>query len=326
MPVSQNLRSHPALPWIAALAVMLMWASSFVVIRASGAHLSPGAMSLLRIGSAAAALVPLVVLGRVRAPRTGRMWAAVVVWGVAWFAAYTIVLNASEVFIDAATAAMVVNIAPLIVAVISGIVFGEGLPPRLIAGVLVAFGGIALITVATSTGHVSGLGIVLGIVAALLYAGSVLAQKKLLEHIDATSMTVIGIGAGFLACLPYAPQVASEFGEVPREFVVAVVYMGVFPTAVAFLLWGYALTRTPAGVLTSSSLLVPAFTVGLSWLFLGEMPPLLAGVGGILCVTGAGFAIVPSVVVALKSRRDEPSLEHIDPSLRHGESHLRVQE
>ena len=326
MSLPQNLRTHPALPWIAALAVMLMWASSFVVIRAGGLHLSPGAMSLLRIGAAAVALLPLVVLGRVRVPRTGRLRVAVAVWGVAWFAAYTIVLNASEALIDAATAAMVVNIAPLIVAVVSGAVFGEGLPPRLIAGVLVAFGGIALITVATSTGHVSGLGIVLGIVAALLYAGSVLAQKRLLAHIDSTSMTVIGIGAGFLACLPYSPQLVSEFGDMPRGFVIAVVYMGVFPTAVAFLLWGYALTRTPAGILTSSSLLVPAFTVGLAWLLLGEMPPLLAGIGGILCVTGAGFAIVPSVVAALRSRRDDPSLEHTDPSPRHGESPLRVQE
>lgn len=314
MSLSQNLRTHPALPWIAALAVMLMWASSFVVIRASGAHLSPGAMSLLRIGAAAAALIPLVVLGRVHVPRTGRLWVAVVLWGVAWFAAYTIVLNASEALIDAATAAMVVNIAPLIVAVVSGIAFGEGLPLRLIAGVLVAFGGIVLITVATSTGQVSGLGIVLGIVAALLYAGSVLAQKQLLAHIDSTSMTVIGIGAGFLACLPYTPQLVSEFGDVPRGSVLAVIYMGVFPTAIAFLLWGYALTRTPAGVLTSSSLLVPAFTVGLAWLLLGEMPPLLAGIGGVLCVTGAGFAIVPSVVAALRSRRDEPSLRHTGPS------------
>ena len=87
-------------------------------------------MSLLRIGAAAAALVPLVILGKVRVPRTGRLWVAVVLWGVAWFAAYTIVLNASEALIDAATAAMVVNIAPLIVAVVSGIVFGEGRPPR----------------------------------------------------------------------------------------------------------------------------------------------------------------------------------------------------
>ncbi|GAA1486272.1 DMT family transporter [Brachybacterium fresconis] len=301
MTAAPTRSSHPVLPWLAALAVMVMWASSFVVIRAAGADLSPGAMSLLRVGSAAIVLVPLVAAGRVRFPRTGRLRAAVIGWGAVWFAAYTLVLNASELFLDAATAAMLVNVAPLIVAVASGLLLGEGLSVRLISGVLVAFGGIALITAATSTGHVAAAGLVLGLLAAVLYAGSVLAQKPLLAHIDSTSMTVIGIGAGFLACLPFAPRLAGEVADAPASSLLAVVYTGVFPTALAFLLWGYALTRTPAGVLTSSSLLVPAISLVLAWLLLGETPPLLAAAGGLLCLTGAGFAILPNVLAAVRT-------------------------
>ncbi|GAA1491160.1 DMT family transporter [Brachybacterium sacelli] len=298
--------SHPALPWLAALGVMLMWASSFIVIRFGGADFSPGAMSLLRTGAAAATLFPLLVAGRVRRPRTPRLWLTVIAWGVVWFAAYTIVLNAAELLIDAATASMLVNVAPLIVAVASVLLLGEGISARLIAGVLVAFGGIALITVATSTGHVSPIGLLLGLVAALLYAGSVLAQKPLLAHVDSTSMTVVGIFAGFAACLPFTPQLVAEIGSAPTGSIVAVVYMGVFPTAFAFLLWGYALTRTPAGVLSSSSLIVPGITVILAWLLLGEVPPPLAALGGVLCLAGAGFAVAPNVLAALRrTRQDE---------------------
>lgn len=291
-----------ALPWIAALAVMIMWASSFVVIRAGGASFSPGAMSLLRVGSAAVVLLPLIAMRAVHRPATPRLWPAVIGWGVAWFAAYTIVLNAAELLIDAATAAMLVNVAPLIVAVASGLLLGEGFSARLIAGILVALGGIALITVATSSGHVSGIGLLLALLAALLYAGSVLAQKALLPRIDSTSMTVIGILAGCLACLPFAPALVRELGTAPAGSILAVVYMGVFPTAAAFLLWGYALSRTPAGVLSSSSLLVPAITVLMSWLLLGEVPPALAAVGGVLCLAGAGFAIAPAVMASLRPR------------------------
>lgn len=291
---------HPALPWMAALGVMLMWASSFIVIRVGGADFSPGAMSLLRVGAASLALVPLLLAGRVRAPRSRRMWLAVLAWGITWFAVYTIVLNAAELLIDAATAAMLVNVAPLIVAVASGLLLGEGISVRLIAGVLVAFGGIALITVATSSGHVSGLGVLLGLLAALLYAGSVLAQKPLLAQIDSTSMTVIGILAGFAACLPFTPTLLAELGEASTGSVLGVVYMGVFPTALAFLLWGYALTRLPAGMLSSSSLIVPGLTVAMAWLLLGEVPPPLAAVGGVLCLAGAAFAVAPGVLAALR--------------------------
>ncbi|MGP9536519.1 DMT family transporter [Brachybacterium sp. AOP43-C2-M15] len=302
-PVPPLRASHPALPWVAALAVMVMWASSFIVIRAGGSDFSPGAMSLLRIGSASLALVPLLLAKRVRAPRTRRTWLAVLAWGITWFAVYSIVLNASEQLIDAATAAMLVNVAPLIVAVASGLLLGEGLSMRLLAGVLVAFGGIVLITVATSSGHVSGVGVLLGLLAALLYAGSVLAQKPLLAHIDSTSMTVIGIVAGFLACLPFAPTLLGELASASAGSVAGVVYMGVLPTALAFLLWGYALTRTPAGVLSSSSLIVPGVTVALAWLLLGEVPPPLAAVGGVLCLAGAAFAVAPNVLAALRGPR-----------------------
>ena len=295
--------SHPALPWLAALAVVLMWASSFIVIRAGGAHLSPGPMSLLRAGAAAVALLPLIALRRVHPPRTRAMWAAVLAWGVAWFAAYTLVLNAAELLVDAATAAMLVNIAPLIVAVASGLLLGEGISRRLILGVLVAFSGVALIAAASSTGSISGLGLLLGVLAALLYAGSVLAQKHLLARIDSTSMTVVGILAGLVACLPFTPRLIVELGSAPAGSVLGVVYMGVLPTALAFLLWGYALTRTPAGVLSSSSLLVPAITVVLAWLLLGEVPPPLAAIGGVLGLAGAGLAIVPNVVAALRGPR-----------------------
>lgn len=303
MSTGTGTTAHPALPWLAALAVMTMWASSFVVIRAGGADFSPGAMSLLRIGSAAGALVPLIVTGRVRMPRTRRLRISVALWGVAWFAAYTIVLNAAELLVDAATAAMLVNLAPLIVAVASGVLLGEGLSVRLIAGVLVAFGGITLITTATSTGRVSALGVLLGLLAALLYAGSVLAQKPLLRHIDSTSMTVVGIFAGFLACLPFSPRLVQELGSAPLGSLLGVVYMGVLPTALAFLLWGYALTRTPAGVLSSSSLIVPGMTLALAWVLLGEAPPPLAAVGGVLCLAGAAFAVAPSVLAALRGPR-----------------------
>lgn len=298
--------AHPALPWLAASGVVVMWATSFLVIRVAGDDFSPGAMGLLRVGSAAIVMLPLMLLGRVRAPRTPRLWAAVIGWGIAWFAAYIVVLNASELFLDPATAAMLVNLAPLIVAVASGLLLGEGFSVRLLAGVLVAFSGIVLITVGASTGGLSGIGVMLGLVAALLYAGSVLVQKLLLAHVDSTSMTVIGVLAGTLACLPFAPALVAEMGAAPLGAVLGVVYLGVFPTGLAFLLWGYALTHTGAGLLSSSSLLVPALTLVLAWLLLGEVPPPLAAAGGALCLAGAAFAIAPAVLASLRSPRRGP--------------------
>lgn len=291
-----------ALPWLAALAVVVMWSSSFIVIRAGAEHFSPGPLSLLRIGSAALATIPLWLSGRVKRPGSPRLWGITAGWGIAWFALYMVVLNAAEVHVDAATAAMLVQLSPLIVAVVSGLLLGEGLPGRLIAGIAVAFAGIVLITIGTSSGRISAIGVALALVAALLYAACVLIQKPALAHIDSLSMTAIGILAGAVVLLPFAPQLVAELRAAPLGATLAVVYMGVLPTALAYLLWGYALSHLPAGLLSSSTLLVPAVTLLMSAVLLGEAPPLIAAIGGAMGLVGAGFALWPSVRASLRAQ------------------------
>jgi len=69
----------------------------------------------------------------------------------------------------------------------------------------------------------------------------------------------------------------------------AVVYLGVFPTAVAFTTWAYALARTPAGKLGATTYVVPAVTVAMSWLALAEVPAPMVFAGGILCLAGVSI-------------------------------------
>lgn len=288
------------LPWAAALITMILWASSFVVIRATGEHFSPGALALLRLVSASAVLAVWMLLRRPSLPRGRRTWSLIVVYGVAWFFLYTVVLNAAEHWLDAGTASMLVNIAPLLIALLSGLFMGEGLPRRLVAGILVAFAGVVIIGVSDTAAHATAAGLVLGVLAAVLYAAGVLVQKSALHRADPTAVTVLGCWTGTLAALPFASRLVAELGAAPWPSTLAVVYLGVLPTAVAFSLWAYALARTPAGLLSASSLVVPAFAVALSWLVLAEVPGPGAAFGGALCLAGAGAAIVPAIRASLR--------------------------
>ncbi|MFD0559055.1 drug/metabolite transporter (DMT)-like permease [Stackebrandtia endophytica] len=303
-----------ALPWVAALLTMAFWASSFVVIRGAADHYSPGPMALLRCLAAAGVISAWMLVRRPVLPKTTKTWLIVMMWGVAWFAVYTVALNAAEQSIDAGTAAMVVNIAPLIIAVVAGLFLGEGLPTRLILGILVALVGVGMITAAGFTGVFTISGLVLSLVAALLYAACVLLQKRHLSRGDSVTVTWLGILVGTVACLVFTPDLATEVVQAPLDITLQVVYLGVVPTAIAFNLWGYALRHLPAGVLGSSSLLVPAIVVVLAWMFLGEVPTPLAAAGGLLCLAGAGFAVVPQmlgVTPVSASPADQPPARRI---------------
>lgn len=302
-------RKAAVLPWVAALIVMLLWASSFVIIRGTGEHYSAGGMALLRLIVASAALGVGALFLRPSWPSTTAGWGWTLLWGVSWFGVYTVVLNLAEAHIDAGTAAMLVNVAPLLVAVSSGLLLGEGLPVRLLTGIGVSMVGIVVITLATTTGQLTVLGVVLSLVAAVLYAGSVLLQKWRLTGGDSYAVTFVGIAGATVACTPFSGHLADDLSAAPTASTLAVVYLGLFPTALAFNLWGYALKNIPAGVLSSSSLIVPALVVLLSWIVLAEVPPALAVLGGALCLAGAGFSVAAHIRAALRGpeRAPEPS-------------------
>ena len=286
--VPDNRPAGYLVPAAAAITV-LMWASSFVVIRAAGTALSPGPMSFIRMLVATAALVPVALYYRRPLPR-GRTLALVMAYGTLWFAGYTVLLNWAEQHLDAGTAALLVNFAPIIVAVFAGLFLGEGFPRARVIGILIAFGGIVLIAVGGSGGATNDrLGVTLGLITAVLYAASVLIQKVALRSVDGVTATWVGCATGLLVTTPFAPQAFSEIATAPTAAVLGVVFLGIGPTAIAFLTWAYALARSDAGSLTATTLAVPAIAIGLSWVFLAEVPTVLGFVGGALALVGVAI-------------------------------------
>ncbi len=280
-------RTGQQLATIAALITVVLWASAFVAIRAAADDYSPGALAFGRLAIGAIGLGVIAMRYRRPLPR-GTAMGLIVAYGVAWFAGYTVVLNQAEHYLDAGTAAMLVNVAPILVAVFAGLLLGEGFPRTLIVGLSVAFIGVVIITVGGPGGSLgwSGVGIALGLLAAVLYAVGALLQKVALRTVDAVAATFVGCAVGAIVLVPFAPQFVAETVAAPPSALAVVVYLGVFPTAIAFSTWAYALARTNAGPMTATTLAVPAIAVLLSWILLGELPTLLAMAGGVLCIVG----------------------------------------
>lgn len=290
VPVKIQTRHASVLPVIAAGVTVVLWASAFVGIRAAGRDLSPGALTLLRLGVASLILGGFVLARRERLPGR-RDWPPIIGCGLLWFGAYNVVLNEAERRVDAGTAAMLVNVGPLLIALLAGLVLREGFPPALFAGIGVALAGTVIIGLATSRDTPSaGWGAVLCLVAAAAYAGGVVIQKPVLGRISALQATWLSCTVGLLACLPFAPTLGRELGVADGGSIAWAVFLGVGPTAIAFTTWAYALARTTAGKMGATTYLVPPVAVGLGWLILDESPPWVALIGGALCLSGVAVA------------------------------------
>jgi drug/metabolite transporter (DMT)-like permease len=288
-PATTTSRTISKLGIAAVIVTVVLWASAFVGIRAVGPSFSPGSLALGRLVVAAVAL-GIVALPRLKRWPKGREWLPILAYGVMWFAGYNLALNAAEYMLDAGTSAMLINVSPILIAVLAGVVLKEGFPRWLIIGSLVAFSGVALIALGSgqrSTADVAG--VLLCLLAAVLAAVSVIVQKPVLRKFSAAQATWFGIMVGAVCCLPWAGQLVTEVRAAPLPATLGLVYLGIFPTAIAFTTWAYALSLIEAGKLAATTYLVPGTTILISWAVLQEIPTIWGLVGGVICLVGVGL-------------------------------------
>ncbi len=279
------------LPLVAVGVTLFFWASAFVAIRHLADTFTAGSLSLGRLLVGAACL-GAVALSRGLPRPTSRQWVSIVTIGVLWFGVYNVALNEGEHHVDAGTAVMLIQVSPVLVALLAATFLHERFTAYLGLGLALAFGGVALIATASSDEHGdrSVLGVVLCLLSAVVYAVSLVLQKPLVARLQAVHVTWLACTVGAVVCLPFAGQLVDDVGDASASDVWWVVYLGVFPTAIAFTTFAYALRHMTASNLGVTTYLVPPITIVLGWLLLDETPPTMAYVGGVLALLGVGVA------------------------------------
>ena len=278
------------LPLAAVGCTLVFWASAFVAIRHLGEDFSPGALSLGRLLVGALCL-GVVALSR-GLPRPSRAdLLIIVVIGVLWFGVYNVALNEGERRVDAGTAAMLIQVSPVLIALLAAMFLGERFTVYLGVGLALAFGGVVLIAFSSSgSGDHDVLGVALCLLSAVVYAISLILQKPLVGRLPAVHITWLACTVGAIACLPFVGQLVRETADAPASSIWWLVYLGVFPTAIAFTTYAFALKHMTASNLGVTTYLVPPITIVMGVVFLSEAPPTMAYAGGALALVGVAVA------------------------------------
>ncbi len=279
------------LPVTAVAITLVFWASAFVAIRHLGEDFSPGALSLgrLLVGALCLGVVALASQGVPHPTRS--QWVSLVTIGILWFGVYNVALNAGERRVDAGTAAMLIQVSPVLIAVLAAVFLDERFTVYLGIGLALAFTGVGLISLSSgeSSDH-DVIGVLLCLVAAVVYSISLILQKPLVAKLPAIHVTWLACTIGAIACLPFVGQLVDQTRDAPTSSVLWVVYLGVFPTAIAFTTYAFALKHMSASNLGITTYLVPPITIVMGVIFLDEAPPTMAYVGGALALVGVAVA------------------------------------
>ncbi len=271
---------------LAAVAVtLLLWASAFAGIKAGLTAYSPGELALLRFlfGSAAMAFFArsrgFGLPERQDIPR-------ILLVGFLGFTVYHVFLNFGEQTVSAGAASLIVSFTPVMTAILAVALLGERLRPAGWAGIALSVAGVALISIGEGKGIALNPGCALILISSLGSSLYNVFQKPLLKRYHPIAFTAYAMTAGTLFMLVFARGLPSAFLRAPLEATLSVVYLGVFPGAVAYSTWTYALSRMPASRLATSLYVSPVLAIAIAWAWIGEIPTLLSLVGGAVTLGG----------------------------------------
>lgn len=271
---------------ITALSVtILFWASAFVAIRASLAAYSPEEMASFRFIIASLTLVGITFWKGLRKPEL-RDVPGFFAMGFLSVPMYHILLNHGEKTVTAGSASFIINTTPIFTALLATLILKEHLGIRGWIGIGVSIIGAGLLMLGEGGAFHLETGALLILIAAVGNSVYFVILRPFLRRYTPLECATYSIWSGVLFLLPWAPGLPDVISAAPVETTAAVIYLGIFPGAIAYITWGMTLSAFPASRAATFLYSIPAFVILIGWIWLGELPSLLSIAGGIVALSG----------------------------------------
>jgi len=272
---------------LALLVTIFFWASAMVAIRFAVMDYHPGSLALLRLLSGSVSIVFFVIGRPANHQLTRRDILRIVILGLFGMTIYQFCLNAGEITVTAAIASFILAQIPVFTTVLAIFFLNEKIHRAGWIGLAVSVFGVGIIAVGEMEHAQFDWGVIYIMVSVVSAAIYMVTAKPLLARTSSLHITAYIIWVGTIGLLIFTPQLWHDLHHASRNATLAGIYLGIFPTTIAYLTYNYALKQIPASVSATTLYVVPFVAIILGWIFLDEIPTWLAFCGGLISLSGA---------------------------------------
>jgi drug/metabolite transporter (DMT)-like permease len=259
----------------------------------------PGHLALLRFLLASAFMAVVAVFRGISLPNRRDL---PLLFALGFFAVslHHVALNFGQQSVSAGASSVLAQSTPLFSTLLARFVFKDRVSVWRWGCVFLGLIGVVIVVAGDhGLGSIDAHGLLI-LLAAVSWSFYFALQKHHSRRYDGLTLVCYTVWFGTLLLLVYLPGLVSQVITAPVEVQLAVIGLGIFPSALAYLAWAYVLTHVDLSRATMTLYLIPPTAMAIASFALGERPTLMIAAGALVVLVSVLALNLERRIVAIR--------------------------
>jgi drug/metabolite transporter (DMT)-like permease len=271
--------------WLLFLVLIILWGFNWPAMKTALEFVEPFTFIADRYILSAVTLIPVLIIYWKKIPKDAKHIASLLI---------SIIINISVMIFTisgltnegSGISSLLMYTQPLFVFCLSVFFLKETVRITRIAGVIIGFSGMILLSTSRFNGVTPNYSVLLLGIGAFLWAVSIVFYKKYLSDIDPIITNTLQLIVGSIAVTLFSFITGRSYLVFSQDYLPAILYVSIGATSIGFSIWTFLLKDEEPTVLSFSSLIIPVTAVIFSWLLFGESLGYASLLAASLVITG----------------------------------------
>lgn len=268
-----------------ALGTIILWASAYVFTKVALESFTAFGLGFLRYFVAAIVLIIAAIIRKIELPAYKDI-PKFVLSGLLGFTLYMIAFNIGSKTLSSSTGSIIISSVPILTALLATFFLKERLNAWSWMAIFIEFSGLLILMLWNGVLSINT-GVLWMMGAAVLLSGYNLTQRQYTKEYSAFQSTTYSIIAGAIMLLIFSPEAISQIIQAPLSQILVVIYLGIFPSAVAYIWWSKALSiAKKTSDVSNYMFITPLLSMILGYIIILEVPDIPTYIGGSIMLIG----------------------------------------